>query len=48
VATPGAAPSHVRHRTRDALATHFLESGYDIRTVQGLLDHKDGKTTMVL
>ena len=45
--TPGAAPSHVRHRTRGALATHFLESGYDIRTVQGLLGHKDVKTTML-
>jgi len=47
VANPGAAPSHVRHRTRDALATHFLEPDYDIRTVQGLLGHQDVKTTMI-
>lgn len=47
MANPGAAPSHVRHRTRDALATHFLESGYGIRTVQGLPGHQDVKTTMI-
>ena len=45
MAIPGAATSHVRHRTRDALTTHFLESGYDVRAVRGLLDHKDGKMT---
>jgi site-specific recombinase XerD len=47
VATPCAAPSDFHHRTRDTSATHFLESGYDIRTVQELLGHKDVKTTMI-
>jgi hypothetical protein len=47
VAAAGVVKPATPHSLRHAFATHLLQAGYDISTVQDLLGHADAATTMI-